>query len=194
MKSIRTIIAVSLIPAIAVLGIYMYSKKDIKPATTVGAVVNISTNEAHENNKASGNKIDALYSDGAVSINEMKKNSDLIVVGKVISKEQVSEFSVRSTVSVEKAYKGKSTDEIYVLEMAGDSLLNVGEEFILFLGVQGDNKENKYFIKGGIQGAFKKDSNNKLKITDNIMRADFDKLKKDKNNDELSIILRYIEE
>lgn len=122
-----------------------------------------------------GNILD--YSD---SLKEMKQNSDIIVVGKVISQEQFSHISVKSTVSVSEKLKGKdiaSNISIFQLGNLSDptELLQPNKEYTLFLGKQSDDKSDTYYIKGAHQGAFLHD-NGKLVNPDKVMKDELKKM------------------
>ncbi len=111
------------------------------------------------------------------SLTVLKSNADLIVSGKVSDHSNASELSVRSEVDVLSTKKGISHDEIKVYQMGQlgenedfyDNLLEVGEEYILFLKKQGNAEENAYYIMGAEkQGKFKIQNGN-LVNTDPIM-------------------------
>lgn len=104
------------------------------------------------------NNIEAFYLDYEGSLEGVKNNADLIVVGKVIEQSEYGEIGIKNTIMVTNTIKGKAVDEIYVLKSGSlsdeDYILKEGKEYILLLGDQSKSGENTYFIKGGEQGCF----------------------------------------
>ena len=134
------------------------------------------------------------YGDGSKSLNEMQQNSDAIIIGTVISEKEVSPLAVEATVAVSKVIKGKQFDEIEIHQMKNEDTLQLNEEYILFLGAQGDGKENSFYIKGGLQGAFLNE-NGSLSIKDSIMSQEIQKINLMKRSgDDFSSLLNYLSE
>src|SRR5690606_7592362 len=110
------------------------------------------------------------------------KNADLIVVGTPISQEALSDITVATKLKVTKVLKGKEQNEIIIYQLGriGDKdVLNPGEDYYLFLGDQIDNREDTFYIKGGIQGLFyKKDQ--EILARDPLMQDSMNDLFKDK--------------
>lgn len=97
-----------------------------------------------------GSLVDYTY-----DINDMRDQSDMIAVGKVVSQQNSSRVSVGSVVQISKIFKGKPLDEIVVIQLGQvneETVIEPGKSYLFFLGDQG--VENKYFPKGGIQGLF----------------------------------------
>lgn len=139
--------------------------------------------------------ISATYGDGSASIKEMKKNADSIVTGQVESQKQFSESSIVTTFRVENCYKGLRFDtiDIYQLGALGvEGVLEPGKQYTLFLGLQGEPHENKFYIKGGVQGVFEV-QNEKLVIKDSVMTEDFKKVKSNnKTESDIELLIDII--
>jgi len=162
-------------------GIYLSkSKKVQEPSLTINevAVGNIT-------NLGRITDINASYGDGSSTIKDMKSKAKQIVTGYVVSQEQFSEVSVMSILKVNETYRGKKLDEleIYQLGILGEEdVLVPDKEYILFLGLQGTEKENKFYIIGGQQGIFVK-CGETIEAADTVMKKDLVLMKKeDKNN------------
>lgn len=126
---------------------------------------------------------DASYLDYSESLSKIKSDADLIIAGRVVEQEQFSPISVKSKVEVIETFKGKKSDIIYVYQLGnmGDKeILDLSSEYFLLLGKQTDDKEDTFFIKGGVQGLFKKD-NDKLINYDQFMRKELQRIKQNKN-------------
>ena len=104
------------------------------------------------------NNTEAFYLDYEESLEAVKNNADLIVVGKVIEQSEYGEIGIKNTIMVTNTIKGKAVDEIYVLKSGSLSdeayILKEGKKYVLLLGDQSKSGENTYFIKGGEQGCF----------------------------------------
>lgn len=99
----------------------------------------------------------ALYGDRASSLDEMAKQSSLIVVAKVIDQSAASTVATANRLQVMRTIAGKTFEEITVYQIGQpgeEDLLTVGDTYFLFLGKQTDGKEDTFYIKGGHQGQF----------------------------------------
>ena len=134
--------------------------------------------------------LSASYSDGSETISEMMDKAHQIISGSVLEQKQFSDFSVLSTVKVNDTIRGKKFEEIeiYQLGQIGDEeLLSKDNEYILFLGLQGKEDENKFYIIGGTQGIFLKDDNS-IQAYDIVMKNDLaKKFKENKDKNEVEI-------
>lgn len=97
--------------------------------------------------------------DYSSSLEEMARDSDLIVVATVTEQEQFSPLSVTSTLKVGRVIKGAASDKMVVFQLGSlnerdQYLLGVGGTYFLFLGKQSDSSPDTYFVKGGHQGLF----------------------------------------
>ncbi|TYQ14574.1 UNVERIFIED_CONTAM: hypothetical protein Cloal_0920 [Acetivibrio alkalicellulosi] len=145
--------------------------------------------------------IDALYADFSDSLEEMKKSSDSIIIGKPTSHNQ-PKLGVVSTVSVLNTLKGKEFDEILIYQFGqvnedgtvlhGD-VLELNKEYVLFLGKQEDDKDNTFHVKAGLQGAFANENGNLIN-KDEIMKEEIKKVHKDKKDikSEYESLIDYI--
>lgn len=206
----KSILTISCICIVAV-GTFLFTQAHFKSDTSKAQAVNATNNtplkvtyvdqsdlqKSLEAIKNGHKKVEATYNDGSASISEMKKNADQIVIGKVISQKQFSSVSVVSTVAVSKTSKGRHFDTIDVYQLGnlgGSDILNTDNEYILFLGYQGASHENKFYIKGGIQGSFL-NANGKLSNSDSMIVQDLAKIKADKNKDsEFEALSEFISE
>lgn len=148
-----------------------------------------------------GARVDAIYVDGVKEISELKENAELIVIGKVQKQSQYGEVGILSKVKISKTIRGKEFSEIEVIQINNeDELLKKGEEYILLLGKQKDGTEDRYYIKGGYQGAFHNCDGNLYNI-DSKMREEVKKLKEkhqmsksDNEANEFELLSAYLEE
>ncbi len=132
---------------------------------------------------------------GYNSLKEMKEKADLIIAGRVIKVEKVSEFSYGSTIDIERTLKGKKISNILIYELADNNVLEENKEYILFLGKQNDDKANTYFVLGATQGAFIKDKDNTIYNNDKIMTEDIKHVKKNsKAQNDWDMLIEYIEQ
>ncbi|WP_219835123.1 hypothetical protein [Paenibacillus sp. R14(2021)] len=129
------------------------------------------------NNSSRVVNVDADYSDGVTTIDDLKKNADLIVYGQVTSQIQYSDSAVQSTINVNKHRKGIAPEVIKVFQLGvvgSDDVLSPGQSYLLFLGKQTDDQADTFFIKGGTQGQIQIDQN-KLYFKDALMKKDYDR-------------------
>lgn len=145
-------------------------------------------------------RIDVLYSDGYKSLDDLIKNSDL-VIHCTIKKQREHEagFSIISTLNTINIISGDvDKSEIDVLQIKGDNILNEKEEYILFLGKQVDNSNEYYIVGYGTQGIFTIDDN-KIKPVDEIMKSEYNNLSlestnsQSKSSNEIDSFINYIE-
>lgn len=104
--------------------------------------------------------VEALYSDGSLSFAEMKNTSDAILFGKVLEQYEFSPYSIVSKVEVLRSYHGKKLNQITIFQVKDENVLDINKEYMLFLGKQGDEKPDTFYIRGGFQGAFLFENNN----------------------------------
>jgi hypothetical protein len=125
------------------------------------------------------NSTQAFYLDYEDTLEAVKDNADLIVVGKVIKQSEYGEVGVKNTIRVTNTIKGKAADEIYVLKSGSlkdnEYILKKGKEYILLLGDQSRSGENTYFIKGGEQGCFLIDGD-RLYAKDSVMADELENI------------------
>jgi len=129
-------------------------------------------------------QIDAIYSDGYKSLDDLIINSDLVVQCTIKDQQyHKSGFSIISTLNVVKIASGDvnvAKADIDVLQIKGDNELKPNKEYILFLGKQ-DQVSNQYYIVGyGTQGIFVID-NNQITPVDEIMISEYSNLSLTKN-------------
>jgi hypothetical protein len=152
------------------------------------AIVKIDTKDK------SSKVADASYNDYSDSLKVLKKASDAIVVGKLISYNSL-QLGVVSEVAVSNTLKGEKIDKIKIYQMgkvnddgtiSGD-VLELGKEYILFLGKQEDDQKDTFYVKGGMQGAFLNDGG-KLNNKDNTMKEEINKLIKNNKSESESLL------
>lgn len=121
--------------------------------------------------------IHGSYADGVQSLEELKTASEAILTGTVTEQKQFSSLSVVSTVKVTTVIKGSTWDMVEIYQLgrlpyeAGTELLKPEGEYVLFLGLQGTERENKFYVKGGFQGAFL-NSNGEIYNQDHALKED----------------------
>lgn len=118
--------------------------------------------------------VHATMLDYTYDIKEMRDESDLIVVGEVISQYEPSRATVGSVVRVNKVFRGEQSDEIVVFQFGQineETVIEPNKTYLFFLGSQ--NIEGQYYTKGGEQGIFLID-NGILRPQDIIMKEEFE--------------------
>ncbi|MCF2943841.1 hypothetical protein [Paenibacillus tarimensis] len=101
-----------------------------------------------------GTLAEGMFADSSSSLKELKNNSDLIVHGTIVSQEKPNNMVVISTVQVIEQWKGKESYKEVIIHQLNKQVLEMGEEYYLFLGKQMDENNNSFYIKGGHQGRF----------------------------------------
>jgi len=101
--------------------------------------------------------VEAIYYDSSSTLNEMKKNSELIVQGITKDTQQFSEIAVISELVITDVTKGnkKLGDKILVRQIGkvdDDNVLKRDNEYILFL--KPNSYDESYYISGGFDGFF----------------------------------------
>lgn len=145
-------------------------------------------------------RIDVLYSDGYKSLDDLIKNSDLVIRCTIKDqREHEAGFSIISTLNTIDIISGDiDKSEIDVIQIKSDNPLNEKEEYILFLGKQADNSNEYYIVGYGTQGIFKIEDN-KIKPVDEIMNSDYNNLSLEstnsllKSSNEIDSFINYIE-
>lgn len=94
--------------------------------------------------------------------------------------EEASPFSVASTVDVKATLAGEAQKQVIIYQLGQldddeSNLLEIGEEYILFLDKQQNDEPNSYYIiGGGVQGKFMREDE-KIENDDIKMKEDLEK-------------------
>ncbi len=111
-----------------------------------------------------GGKVFAHYSslDNYDSLTDLRKAANLIIRGKVIDEKEVNDMVVASTVEVQSTQLGTQHEQVIIYQMGqlddDSNILEMDQEYILFLNKQHNDEPNSYYIiGGGTQGKFKKE-------------------------------------
>jgi len=130
--------------------------------------------------------INATYGDYSASLEEMRKNADVILIGKPVSVFEQREYGVISNVEVKETLKGQSFEKIRLYQIGrvdeevksvGD-VLEFGQTYVLFLGKQEDGEPDTYYVKAGWQGAFLQHADGSLSNKDSTMSEELTALQR----------------
>lgn len=130
------------------------------------------------------------------SLNEIKKESDLIIIGQPVSIAETGLYGVVSNIKVISTLKGKKFDTIKIYQngsvknnvIEGD-ILEFGKNYLLFLIKAEDGRPDTFGVMGGTQGEFRIEPDGRLANRHSWIREEVEKWKASKNGKKESDIL-----
>ncbi|GEM_PF-6207501 len=174
--------------SVLVIGCFvLFANNGLKPWQN--PVLPVHNDSATASSAPSFQAIDATYGDYSDSLEEMRKNADVILIGKPVSVFEQREYGVISNVEVEETLKGQSFEKIRLYQIGrvdeemksvGD-VLEFGQTYVLFLGKQEDGEPDTYYVKAGWQGAFLQHSDGTLSNKDSTMSKELTALQRAKS-------------
>ncbi len=173
----KNIIFLTTLVIVIVIAFTMTAKNDIKlmnnKLNTEDMIVKAPKKISVSSNNREGQSI---YDHLAQSIDELKSDSEYILIGKVSNVEphpSGSGFSSFLTVDVQNVIKGKKINSVKVLQMNDEYLASVGKKYIFFLKYY--DKLGYFYITDGFQGIMDIDNDN-VKIN-SMLKNNFNETK-----------------
>lgn len=108
-------------------------------------------------------EVSASYCDSVQNFEQLENIANYIVRVYVVSTNMKSEFAQEATLKVLNTYKGVTTEEITLYQLASDNVVQQGNEYILFLNPQEPDETNSqiYYPVGGGIGVLRIDETTK---------------------------------
>jgi len=198
---LKKIILLSVLGAVMVLGFsFNYTKDHLEPSLESQVISQVASQSEELIIPNTVSEVFGLYSDGSKDLKEMKKTTDHIILGKVLSANQSSPVAVSVKVEIIDTLKGNhAKNEIIEISQLGtidsEEILDINSKYILFINNQLNS--NWYYIRAGVEGVFPIDElDDTLKASTNNMKDDLVKVFNLKKNDELKVnvnkFIKYI--
>jgi hypothetical protein len=134
-------------------------------------------------------KVQASYIGKSENLDEMLKNSDVIVKGIASKIADEKQMGIFFSFDIEKVIKGdyKKDDSIIVLTLKGDDQLTVGETYVLALENDSYYDEDTYHIMSGYQRLFSLEGEN-IKNKESKFNNDIDQIISNETDTDLPLL------